>query len=654
MIPLATIGGDADDRERVAQILGLAPADGYLLRSPSGQAAPLPGGPGPLRWALLAPELTMSWNSALPFSLNDGAIWAGKGLSVWGLGGVRLEYGRVFAVLAPQVGMAQNRSFESFLPGTMAQDRFTPPWFRWDTPADLPLRFGNEAIWSVDPGQSTLGVHLGGADLGVSTESQWWGPGIRNAIVMSNNAPGFPHLFLRTASPWRTRAGAVEAKLLLGVLGESEYFGDGSADGTRSLSGLVATFSPAGEPDLTLGIARTVQSAVDGAGSVLTRAADVFVRWPSSTPDSSDARAAQIVSLFGRWIFPRDGLEVYAEWARHALPEGLGDFLDYPNHAQGYTLGLQWAGRVGGGPGDLRVQTELTSLEQSATFRIRPAQAFYTSKVVPQGYTHRGQVIGAAIGPAASSQWAAADYLAPDWRVGLYLGRVRWHNDAYYARPSSWPFLGHEISLLAGLRGSFPLPYLQFEAELGTEKRLNFLFQNFGVSWETSDSAVDVRNNRLRLGFTPRTRRATRVPAPSLLAPPPVPVTDTVAVPAPETPAAPASGAALPAAAPADSVAVPTPAGDTARVVVPLAPPTAAPPAVPPAAPPARTGADPVAPTPATGPVVHSVREGETLPGIARRYGVGPEEIRAANPAVGDLLTVGQELVIPSPASRTP
>jgi LysM repeat protein len=47
------------------------------------------------------------------------------------------------------------------------------------------------------------------------------------------------------------------------------------------------------------------------------------------------------------------------------------------------------------------------------------------------------------------------------------------------------------------------------------------------------------------------------------------------------------------------------------------------------------------------------VQAGETLYGLARRYGVGVDAIRAANRLSGDTLRPGQRLVIPAaPAPR--
>lgn len=44
----------------------------------------------------------------------------------------------------------------------------------------------------------------------------------------------------------------------------------------------------------------------------------------------------------------------------------------------------------------------------------------------------------------------------------------------------------------------------------------------------------------------------------------------------------------------------------------------------------------------------HVVVQGDTLYGIARRYGVRPEEIRAANRMESDVVRIGQKLVIPT------
>ena len=55
------------------------------------------------------------------------------------------------------------------------------------------------------------------------------------------------------------------------------------------------------------------------------------------------------------------------------------------------------------------------------------------------------------------------------------------------------------------------------------------------------------------------------------------------------------------------------------------------------------------------GSIVHVVQAGDTLAGIALRYGVDPDAIRQLNGLeAGDILYVGQVLVISVPAKPTP
>lgn len=56
----------------------------------------------------------------------------------------------------------------------------------------------------------------------------------------------------------------------------------------------------------------------------------------------------------------------------------------------------------------------------------------------------------------------------------------------------------------------------------------------------------------------------------------------------------------------------------------------------------------PATPMPTSTPVVHEIKQGETLLGIAIRYGIQLEELKAANPDVDPRsLSIGQEITIP-------
>lgn len=206
----------------------------------------------------------------------------------------------------------------------------------------------------------------------------------------------------------------------------------------------------------------------------------------------------QIFGLFARWVFPPSGFEVWGEWARFEEPGGVRDFLQFPQHSQGYTVGLQWV-KTGEGDGRLRVQGEISNLEPSATWRHRSVPATYSSRVVPQGYTHRGQVLGAAIGPGASSQWLAFDFFHRRWQAGTFLGRIRWDAGAQYL-PVVVPPKREDVSLFWGVRGAAQTGGWLVAAEAGTGVRFNYLFQTFRPDPATGRAeGVDVANTTLRL-----------------------------------------------------------------------------------------------------------------------------------------------------------
>lgn len=517
---------DVSDRIRLAQLAGdTAYLDTYLLRSASTLGAPA----GPRRRAqfttsILKPAIATVINSDIPFSLNDGALWAGRGLNFRGTAGLQGWYGRVHVVLAPELDFSANAKFERsrfgdrFLtpqvPPERYSDGYADPWYARPYSADVPWRFGKDPVLHIRPGQTGVWYNTGPVAFGATAESMWWGPGIRNAIVMSDNAAGVPRLELRTARPWRTRVGSFEAHWFVGALSESRFFDSTQANDVRSLAAAAVTWRPSFQPTLTLGVTRAVYATASGFSDVPFRWLDVFAktghpaeRAPSDSSLYPGGRD-QLISLFGRWIFPADGFEVYTEWVRQELPKSLHDLIIAPSHSHGYTIGLQYRKPAPLTAATLRVQAEVTTLEQSPTFTNRPVGVFYTSRRVIQGYTEGGQPIGAAIGPGASTQWLAVDRVGPNSSFGVTLSRVRWNEDV--RSTFNWPgYLGycnHDVSILPGVRGGKMISggYLSGNLIVGT--RFNAYFQNQSGCPTGGPSKVDVHNTTVSLSFTPFAR----------------------------------------------------------------------------------------------------------------------------------------------------
>jgi len=506
---LVTPGSFADDSARLSSITSLEPRSYPLLRSASTFAPRLSGASESLRVVLVRPELYVIRNSALPYSLNDGALWAGRGFNFRVRAGFEIETGPVRFVFAPEFLGAGNSAFELLhwrvvRPMPPGRHPLSSHWHTSPESIDLPIRFGTRTFSGWDLGQSTLDLDFGLITAGVSTENEWWGPGVRNAIVTSTNAAGIPRFFLRTTRPMATRAGTFDVRLFAGGLRESPYFDTTAANDLRSISAFAVTWSPRRAPNVTVGFARAVYAPTTGWGRIPTRLLDVLLRNPGRPnnhfPGDTSAVPGpdQVYSLFGRWAFPGDGLEVYAEWARNELPTSVRDFLTAPNHTQGYTLGLQWARPVGR-VGRARVQIEATYLEKSATLRDRPVGTWYTSRAVPQGYTNRGQVIGAAIGPGADSQWLAVDYFAPRWQAGIFASRIRWDGEALYTFPAAnWAgvdsrYCSHDTSVLFGVRGALRAFFGLVELSYSVDQRLNVFFHQVSFCGAGTDP-LDVRD----------------------------------------------------------------------------------------------------------------------------------------------------------------
>ena len=118
-------------------------------------------------------------------------------------------------------------------------------------------------------------------------------------------------------------------------------------------------------------------------------------------------------------------------------------------------------------------------------------------------------MIGAAIGPGASSQWLAVDYFAPTWRVGVAGGRIRWDDDALYTFPGFYAnkWCAHDVSLFGSLTAALHARGGRLEAMLTRGERLNVFFDHLTWCGPTAaqNDIIDVEGTtlRLRLSLSP-------------------------------------------------------------------------------------------------------------------------------------------------------
>jgi hypothetical protein len=492
------VSGDSVERLRMAQLEGRAAPGGLMLRSTSSLMDPRRTGARRRAFSIVFPTLTFVNNSKLPYGQNDGALWAGIGANARVLGGFTVSMGPLRLVAIPELAYSANNRFPlnptdpRFTPTLLyrrARNNFSLPWNNFPYSIDLPWKYGTAPLDKLYPGQSSLTLTAGPVEAGFATENEWWGPAIRNPLIMSDNAPGMAHGFLRTSRPWNTRLGMWEARWIVGALQESDYWTKfAPEDDVRSLSSIAISWQRSATSGLTVGFLRSVFSVASGYGDVAGNLFD-FIKntgHPNAHAISDptvEPSKDQLFSIFGRWALPAYGLESYVEWGRTEFPVNLRDFLDQPNHTRGYTAGLQWARPIGVNA-HFRVQGEVTNVEQSATWQFRPMGSWYTSRSVYQGYTNLGQLIGAGLGPGSSGQWISADYYWGGWQFGGMLSRTRFNNDAYYLLPvsiSQSNQCAHDVTFYPDVRSSYATRYFRLRVDYARGMRYNSYFQNRGL-----------------------------------------------------------------------------------------------------------------------------------------------------------------------------
>lgn len=448
-------------------------------------------------WVQAGPLRTTNvYNRTLPHGSNLEAIFASRGLTTLWSVQASAALGPLQLRLEPTFLYDQNRPFE-----TLPIDYPDFIWrFHYEylfNRIDRPFRYRNDAYLRVLPGNSELMLHFHGLAAGVSTSTMWWGPGYRNSLLLSNHAEGFPHLTLRSDRPLRSVLGRFEFQAFWGQLEESgvdhlppRRFGNtlpmnyqSRPDDWRLFSGLMLTWQPRWTPGLTVGAGRTIMAYSDDVKR-WDQALFSFLRSPFE--DIPETREDQLkpdlrhrfddkFALYIRYLAPGDRLEVYGEWGRNARPASWSDFMELPEHGMAWILGMNTFFPLGGPLRYIRLGAEFTQLEKTNTWRVRDYPTWYVHPVVRHGYTHRGQILGAAMGPGSNAQYIGVDYLHGRNRIGAYVERTIYNNDLYYIMFTT-SRLRHWADVNFGLEGSFTHHRVTVSGRLSFIHTLNYQY----------------------------------------------------------------------------------------------------------------------------------------------------------------------------------
>lgn len=392
--------------------------------------------------------LPVTWqqqvNSHHPYGMNDGAMIRAKGYQTHVSAGVFAKIGPLSIQLRPEYVYAANNDF------TELHEAGNDPAFvssyigRYYNAIDLPERIGDRQYSRASWGQSSIRLNFDPISLGVSNENLWWGPGIRSSLIMSNNAPGFKHITLNTSRPVNTPVGSFETQIVAGKLEHSgaPYLTNSGVrrkpDNWRYLSGIVFTYQPKWVPNLFLGFDRVFTVYRRDMGSSFGDYFPLFAtleKAPVLTgPDAEDGRKRdQYFSFIARWVMPESHSEIYFQYGRNDHPYNLRDALQEPEHSRAYIAGFRKLVPLKRSDDEhIQVGIELTQLEGARTGIGREQPSWYVHHQVRDGYTNKGQVLGAGIGPGSNLQSLDVSWVKGLKKIGIQVERLVNNNDLYY------------------------------------------------------------------------------------------------------------------------------------------------------------------------------------------------------------------------------
>ena len=369
------------------------------------------------------------YTSHHPEGYNDGAMIPARGWQTYISGGLYFKYKLLSIQLKPEFVTASNKSFLAFPYG------FNGVLYDSPTPnMDYPERFGNSVYSKVFPGESSIRLTFGAFSFGLSSEKLWWGPGMKNSLLMTNTAPGFLHFTFNSIRPVNIGIGSLEWQLIGGKLEASGYIED-LPDDWRYLNAAVISYQPKWIPGLFLGAIRSFQIYRSDMGGGVTDYLPVFTSLGKNSAGASnedEKRRDQLLSVFFRWVWPESYAEIYAEYGRNDHAWNTRDLIVEAEHSSAYIIGFRKLIPLNLKRTFINVNLEITQLEANPVTVNRDGGSWYVHNQVVHGYTHYGQLLGAGIGPGSNLQSLKVNWVKDLKSIGLLFERYVHNNDFWF------------------------------------------------------------------------------------------------------------------------------------------------------------------------------------------------------------------------------
>ncbi len=468
---------------------------------------------GKIAFSILPIVWQQQYNTHHPYGMNDGSMIPARGYQTQFSAGVYLKAGPLSIQLRPEFVFAENKNFRELYEADNGAT-FINNYKRFYNNIDLPERFGDRNYKKANWGQSSVRLTFDPVSIGLSNENLWWGPGTKSSLLMSNNAPGFKHLTLNTSRPVKSYIGSFEAQIVGGRLDNSGIANPllkAKPDDWRYFSGIVMTYQPKWIPNLFMGFDRSFIVAHNNIGKGFGAYFPIFSPVEKSAygdpdlgngiNDDDKKLRDQYISVFARWIMPESHSEIYVEFGRNDHAYDLRDLLVEPEHSRAYVVGFRKLIPLKKANDEyIQVGIEFTQMEGSKTGKIREQPIWYAyGASLASGYTQKGQVLGAGIGPGSNLQSLDIAWVKGLKKIGLQFERLVHNNDFFYTS-SVVGIRNNWVDLSFAGKFDFNYKKLIFSSQLTYIRALNYYYelkpgQTFW-SWDKQDA----NNLQLKVG----------------------------------------------------------------------------------------------------------------------------------------------------------
>ncbi len=474
---------------------------------------------------LVQAGISLQNNNNLPIGWNDGSLYPSVGMQQRFTLGAHFQWHNFSLHLQPEWVTAANKDPIAFESDPRDGNYIAKYYTYFVNKIDHFSRFGTAPLQRFFPGQSSFRFNTKHISVGISTENLWWGPGNRNSLVLTNNAPGFLHFTFNSRKPIPTRWGNMEFQVVMGRLRNASteapdnalmrtIWADGIAEkpqSNRAIFGYIFSFNPKFAPNLFVGLTGAsyfYMGVVTPKPSVLLLDAE------------NKAGSASLGALFFRYAMPKEHAEVYLEYGRAnrwAAPWNmLGDTIP-----TGYTAGFRKIfyrdapahNEVKGG---ILFGMEITQLQlpdarsifnPAAIYGIPKTNSWYTHAFNAQGFTNIGQVMGASIGPGSNSQTLNISWVKGMKRIGVQAERITYNMDFYTYNyfngiVGSGTANKQWADLNLALNFQWDYKKLLFSASVQNTSSINYRWTKLEDSFAGPSPLSDKRNTQIQLGLS--------------------------------------------------------------------------------------------------------------------------------------------------------